>query len=332
MPLWGLILTVVAAIILTAVITALYVRMKDRRKLEYMLDAFEDGEYNFRFRDEGRFNKALNRIKWVVDRRRQQNEEESWSKLIRVLTHEIMNTVSPIASLSDALSKSVGGAGEVAGGRSGAHHGEHAGGHPGEHTGELAGGHPDEHPGEPSGLHPGIDIKSGLETISSSSRNLIKFVESYRELAGVARPVKKALMVDDLVGNVLELTREDCTAASCTCTYKASDEDILIYADESQISRILINLIKNAVQAGAHNISIVAGIDEDEQTFINVTNDGAPISPSSRDQIFIPFYTTKANGSGIGLSLSRQIMLAHNGRLDLTRSDSDGTRFTLIFR
>lgn len=308
MPLWGLILTVVAAIILTAVITALYVRMKDRRKLEYMLDAFEDGEYNFRFRDEGRFNKALNRIKWVVDRRRQQNEEESWSKLIRVLTHEIMNTVSPIASLSDALSKSVGGAGEVAGGRSGAHHGE------------LAGG------------HPGIDIKSGLETISSSSRNLIKFVESYRELAGVARPVKKALMVDDLVGNVLELTREDCIAASCTCTYKASDEDILIYADESQISRILINLIKNAVQAGAHNISIVAGIDEDEQTFINVTNDGAPISPSSRDQIFIPFYTTKANGSGIGLSLSRQIMLAHNGRLDLTRSDSEGTRFTLIFR
>lgn len=292
MPLWGLILTVVAAIILTAVITALYVRMKDRRKLEYMLDAFEDGEYNFRFRDEGRFNKALNRIKWVVDRRRQQNEEESWSKLIRVLTHEIMNTVSPIASLSDALSKSVGGAGE----------------------------------------HPGIDIKSGLETISSSSRNLIKFVESYRELAGVARPVKKALMVDDLVGNVLELTREDCIAASCTCTYKASDEDILIYADESQISRILINLIKNAVQAGAHNISIVAGIDEDEQTFINVTNDGAPISPSSRDQIFIPFYTTKANGSGIGLSLSRQIMLAHNGRLDLTRSDSSGTRFTLIFR
>ncbi|MDD6252503.1 MAG: HAMP domain-containing sensor histidine kinase [Bacteroidales bacterium] len=292
MPLWGLILTVVAAIILTAVITALYVRMKDRRKLEYMLDAFEDGEYNFRFRDEGRFNKALNRIKWVVDRRRQQNEEESWSKLIRVLTHEIMNTVSPIASLSDALSKSVGGAGE----------------------------------------HPGIDIKSGLETISSSSRNLIKFVESYRELAGVARPVKKALMVDELVGNVLELTREDCIAASCTCTYKASDEDILIYADESQISRILINLIKNAVQAGAHNISIVAGIDEDEQTFINVTNDGAPISPSSRDQIFIPFYTTKANGSGIGLSLSRQIMLAHNGRLDLTRSDSSGTRFTLIFR
>ena len=292
MPLWGLILTVVAAIILTAVITALYVRMKDRRKLEYMLDAFEDGEYNFRFKDEGRFNKALNRIKWVVDRRRQQNEEESWSKLIRVLTHEIMNTVSPIASLSDALSKSVGGAGE----------------------------------------HSGIDIKSGLETISSSSRNLIKFVESYRELAGVARPVKKALMVDDLVGNVLELTCEDCTAASCTCTYKASDEDILIYADESQISRILINLIKNAVQAGAHNISIVAGIDEDEQTFINVTNDGAPISPSSRDQIFIPFYTTKANGSGIGLSLSRQIMLAHNGRLDLTRSDSSGTRFTLIFR
>lgn len=104
MPLWGIILTVVAAIALTAVITALYIHEKDRKKLEYMLDAFEDGEYNFRFTEDSKFNKALNRIKWIVERRRQQNEQESWTKLIRVLTHEIMNTVSPIASLSDALS------------------------------------------------------------------------------------------------------------------------------------------------------------------------------------------------------------------------------------
>ena len=292
MPIWGIILTVMAAIFLTAVVTAIYVRRKDRKKLQYMLDAFEDGEYNFRFKEDSKFNITLNRIKWIVDRRRQQNEQESWTKLIRVLTHEIMNTVSPIASLSDALSHYV------------------------------------DVPQESRD----VDVKAGLETIASSSKDLIRFVESYRELAGVARPVKKALMVDELVSKVIELTSQQCLDAGVSCSYIAETEDVLIYADESQISRILINLIKNAIQAEARHISITSGIDSDEQTMISVSNDGIPISPASREQIFIPFFTTKRDGSGIGLSLSRQIMLAHNGRLDLVRSDSQCTCFTLLFR
>ena len=292
MPIWGIILTVMAAIFLTAVVTAIYVRRKDRKKLQYMLDAFEDGEYNFRFKEDSKFNITLNRIKWIVDRRRQQNEQESWTKLIRVLTHEIMNTVSPIASLSDALSHYV------------------------------------DVPQESRD----VDVKAGLETIASSSKDLIRFVESYRELAGVARPVKKALMVDELVSKVIELTSQQCMDAGVSCSYIAETEDVLIYADESQISRILINLIKNAIQAEARHISITSGINSDEQTMISVSNDGIPISPASREQIFIPFFTTKRDGSGIGLSLSRQIMLAHNGRLDLVRSDSRCTRFTLLFR
>ena len=292
MPIWGIILTVMAAIFLTAVVTAIYVRRKDRKKLQYMLDAFEDGEYNFRFKEDSKFNITLNRIKWIVDRRRQQNEQESWTKLIRVLTHEIMNTVSPIASLSDALSHYV------------------------------------DVPQESRD----VDVKAGLETIASSSKDLIRFVESYRELAGVARPVKKALMVDELVSKVIELTSQQCMDAGVSCSYIAETEDVLIYADESQISRILINLIKNAIQAEARHISITSGIDSEEHTIISVSNDGIPISPASREQIFIPFFTTKRDGSGIGLSLSRQIMLAHNGRLDLVRSDSQCTRFTLLFR
>lgn len=292
MPIWGIILTVMAAIFLTAVVTAIYVRRKDRKKLQYMLDAFEDGEYNFRFKEDSKFNITLNRIKWIVDRRRQQNEQESWTKLIRVLTHEIMNTVSPIASLSDALSHYV------------------------------------DVPQESRD----VDVKAGLETIASSSKDLIRFVESYRELAGVARPVKKALMVDELVSKVIELTSRQCLDAGVSCSYIAETEDVLIYADESQISRILINLIKNAIQAEARHISITSGIDSEEQTLISVSNDGLPISPASREQIFIPFFTTKRDGSGIGLSLSRQIMLAHNGRLDLVRSDSQCTCFTLLFR
>ena len=106
----------------------------------------------------------------------------------------------------------------------------------------------------------------------------------------------------------------------------------MIYADESQISRILINLIKNAVQAGAKHVSITASIDSSERTIIKVANDGAPITPEAQEQIFIPFFTTKRDGSGIGLSLSRQIMRAHNGMLDLTRSDEECTEFTMIFK
>lgn len=292
MPVWGIILASLSAAVLIVALTALYIREKDRKKLEYMLDAFEDGEYNFRFADKNKFNRTLNRIKWIVDRRRQQNEQESWSKLIRVLTHEIMNTVSPIASLSDALSHYI----------------------------------------DMPGQEREIDVKAGLKTISASSKDLIKFVESYRELAGVARPLKKALMVDDLAEKVIELTKEECAASGSLCTYSSDSADILIYADESQISRILINLIKNAIQAGAKNISISAEIDSSEQTLIHVCNDGAPISPESQEQIFIPFFTTKREGSGIGLSLSRQIMRAHNGLLDLSRSGHGCTEFTMVFK
>lgn len=177
-----------------------------------------------------------------------------------------------------------------------------------------------------------MDLKAGLETIASSSNDLIGFVQSYRELAGVARPIMKALMLDHLVNKVIGLTLEQCNEAGAVCTYCPKTDDILIYADESQICRILINLIKNAVQAGAKHIRITAEINEYEQTLVHVWNDGAPISPESQEQIFIPFFTTKQEGTGIGLSLSRQIMRAHNGMLDLTRSDEQGTEFTLTFR
>ena len=289
---WAVILILCVAVVIQIVLTALYVHESDRRKLEYMLDAFEDNEYNFRFKDNSRFNKTLNRVKWLVERRRQQDEQESWTKLIRVLTHEIMNTVSPIASLSEALS----------------------------------------HYANVPEADREMDIKAGLETIASSSKDLISFVESYRELAGVARPIPKALMLDQLVNKVIELTREQCLEEGVLCTYYPKTDDILIYADESQISRILINLIKNAIQAKATHIHISAEIDSNEQTLIHVYNDGVPISPESQEQIFIPFFTTKQDGSGIGLSLSRQIMRAHNGTIDLTRSDDQGTEFTLTFK
>lgn len=286
---WTIVLIVIAVVV-TAIVTAIIVHEKDLKKLEYMLDAFEDEEYNFAFLEKSRYNKALNRIKWIAERRRQQHEEESWTKLIRVLTHEIMNTVSPIVSLSAALTRQL--------------------------------------------CKPKInskDIVEGLKAISSASTDLLHFVESYRELTGVAKPIMKALMLDELIDKAIGLTREQCAERGVECTYQPKSDDMLIYADESQIERILINLIKNAIQAGARHICITAETDSCEHTNINIANDGEPITPESQEQIFIPFYTTKQEGSGIGLSLSRQIMRAHNGTLDLVRSDDQWTEFRMKF-
>lgn len=216
-----------------------------------------------------------------------ENEQQSWSKLIRVLTHEIMNTVTPIASLSETL---------------------------------LKFGNVDE------------EVRSGLDTISQSSRGLIKFVESYRNLTRVAPPVKKAFYFRELAERVINLTNEQAVISGASCTYTEKSEDIILYADEGQLTQILINLVKNAIQADARHIVISAEINLSEHIIINVSNDGRPISKESQEEIFVPFFTTKQEGTGIGLSLSRQIMRMHNGTLNLTRSDEKGTVFTLIFK
>lgn len=176
------------------------------------------------------------------------------------------------------------------------------------------------------------ELRNGLETISESSKGLIRFVDSYRNLTRVAAPVKKAFYFRALAERVISLTREQAVVSGAVCTYEEKSEDILLYADEGQITQILINLIRNAIQADARKIVISAEINLSEQVVIDVCNDGQPISQESREEIFVPFYTTKQEGTGIGLSLSRQIMRLHNGNLKLTRSDSKSTVFTLIFR
>ena len=216
-----------------------------------------------------------------------ENEQESWSKLIRVLTHEIMNTVTPIASLSETLLTFEG---------------------------------------------VNEEVRTGLDTISQSSRGLIKFVDSYRNLTRVAPPVKKAFYFKELAERVINLTREQALMSGVQCSYIEKSEDIILYADEGQITQILINLVKNAIQADAKKVEITAEINLSEHIIINVFNDGSPISKESQEEIFVPFFTTKQEGTGIGLSLSRQIMRLHNGTLALTRSDDKGTIFTLTFR
>ena len=288
---WHIVGACAAAAVIAAAIATLRTRRRDIRKVAYMMDAMEDGELNFRFQDKNRFNRTLNRIRTIFEKQRQAHEQDSWTKLIRVLTHEIMNTVSPIASLSDAMAKSV----------------------------------------DRDGRSP-LDIKAGLETISDSSRNLIDFVQTYRQLSGVAKPVRKALDLQELMESVIALNSEFATSCGATCSYRPEEPDLMVYADEGQISQILINLIKNALQAGAKHVDISAGMGQDDELVVRVANDGEPIPVSAQEQIFIPFYTTKKDGSGIGLSLSRQIMRNHNGTIDLLRSDASQTVFELRFR
>ena len=288
---WHIVGACVIVALVVTVIAVLHTRRKDIKMVAYMMDALEDGELNFRFQDKNKFNRTLNRIRTIFEKQRQAHEQESWTKLIRVLTHEIMNTVSPIASLSDALSKSM-----------------------------------DENG------HSDLDVKAGLDTISDSSKNLIKFVQTYRQLSGVARPVRRAVELQELMDRVISLNSEYAASCGAVCVYRPDEPDLMIYADEAQISQILINLIKNALQAGAKHIDISAAMGKDDEVIIRVSNDGAPIPVPAQEQIFVPFYTTKQDGSGIGLSLARQIMRQHNGSIDLLRSDEDRTVFEMIFR
>ena len=285
------ILLVIIVAIIAAALAVIHTRRKDIRKVAYMMDALEDGELNFRFQETNKFNRTLNRIRTIFEKQRQAHEQDSWTKLIRVLTHEIMNTVSPIASLSDALAKSI------------------------DENGRSE-----------------LDVRAGLDTISDSSKNLIKFVETYRELSGVAKPMRKAIDLRELMDGVIALNSEFTASLGAVCQYRPEEPDLMIYADEGQISQILINLIKNALQAGARHINMTARMGKDDEVIIRVANDGDPIPVSAQEQIFIPFYTTKREGSGIGLSLARQIMRQHNGSIDLIKSDVTETVFQLVFR
>lgn len=221
-----------------------------------------------------------------ITREMENNESESWTRLIRVLTHEIMNTVTPVASLSSALSQNL-----------------------------------DSYSAE--------DIRSALGTIASSSEGLISFVQSYRSLTHISAPVRKAFYLKDLVNDSVNIAKANWP--SVNVLYRELSSDVILYANYGQMSQVLNNLIKNAVQAGAGNVSITASIDKREQTVIDIANDGEPISASGQEQLFVPFYTTKgSSGTGVGLSLCRQIVRLNGGTIKLSSSTPEATVFTIV--
>lgn len=210
-------------------------------------------------------------------------EMESWTKLIRVLTHEIMNNVAPITSLSETLS------------------------------------------------HKANDneIKEGLSVINSTGKQLLNFVDNYRRMTLIPKPQPKLFYVKPFLERMVAIGKE--YSKTSDIHQDISLPDLLLYADESLIAHVVTNILKNAVEAGASAITIAAYTAPDDSVCIDISNNGKPIPTDEAQQIFVPFFTTKPTGSGIGLSISRQIMKQSGGSIELITSSDSTTLFRLKF-
>ncbi|MDL2256095.1 ATP-binding protein [Parabacteroides sp. OttesenSCG-928-K15] len=221
-------------------------------------------------------------------------EIEAWQKLIRVLTHEIMNSMTPIVSLSELL------------------------------QGKLQ-------TDIPLSAEEQQEVNQAITTIHKRSNGLLHFVDNYRKVTGIPAPNMQVVQVKELLEEFARLYGKHNPPLRVIYP----PVHLQIIADKGQIEQVLINLIKNAFEATAGRedaeVCLSAGINTDGQTYMEVRDNGAGISPSVLERIFIPFFTTKPAGSGIGLSISRQIMHAHRGTLTATSTEEKGSRFVLSF-
>jgi two-component system nitrogen regulation sensor histidine kinase NtrY len=234
----------------------------------------------------------------------EENELDSWQKLIRVMTHEIMNSIAPITSLSNTLSR-------------------------------IFIRDNDPLPAEEiTGKHI-ISIIHGLEVIENTGKGLMRFVEDYRRLTRIPSPVYKPIHITKWLNAIKLLMKSllDEEKVELKITKKASQEEFI--GDEKLLSQVMINLLNNAIDAmkGGTNKKIAISISEKKEgrLKINITDNGKGIPPEEMEKIFIPFYTTKESGSGIGLSLSRKIMRLHKGSISAYSKQHEQTTFVLSF-
>jgi nitrogen fixation/metabolism regulation signal transduction histidine kinase len=233
-----------------------------------------------------------------------EKETESWVRLIRVLTHEIMNTITPIASISDSIIKYYRKGDKIT---------------PMEELEE-------------------VQIKNtlkGLEVIKEQGGDLMDFVQSYRSLLHVAEPNKSLVKGRDLLEKIDVLMSARLVDGKSEFSTICHPEDVEFYIDEKQISQVLINLGKNALQAvessNGGKVQLIAGIDENGSKFIDIRDNGPGIPPELMDEIFVPFFTTKSEGTGIGLSLSKRVMQLHGGSIQVRSFPGSETVFRLTF-
>ena len=219
-----------------------------------------------------------------IDDRLNENESESWSKLSHVLTHEIMNTIAPIISLSQTLAS-----------------------------------------------YPEISEKGirGLHIIQAQSERLMEFTESFRHLSYLPQPEKRLFSLSDLLHNLEELLQTNFQENNISFTLRCSPEPMMTEGDEKQLSQVFLNLLKNAMQAleGHPHGELSLQAEQDEYIVIDITDNGPGIPPEIMDKVFIPFFTTKSEGTGIGLSLCKEIIRRHEGHLAIKESRAGKTVF-----
>jgi nitrogen fixation/metabolism regulation signal transduction histidine kinase len=234
----------------------------------------------------------------------QQQEIEAWQNLTRVLRHEIMNSITPISSLTSTLREIL----------------DHDMTRKETHY-ELR-----EEGAE--------DLREGLSTIENRSKGLIKFIDAYREYTSLPQPKLKTVNMKSFIERVVQLLRPEIKKTPVELVYSCESEFLTIQADEEMIEQVLINLIKNSWEALADTPGgriEVTGYYAIHHVVIDVTDNGPGIIQEALNKVFVPFFTTKKSGSGIGLSLSRQIMQMHNGALTVTSVPGVKTTFTMKF-
>lgn len=215
-------------------------------------------------------------------------EAEVWEKLTRILTHEIMNSLAPITSISNTLINNI-----------------------------------DDKK----------KVTEGLDVIHTTGDRLMQFVNSFRQVTRIPPPQKAPFYLKELLADAVALTN----SGKIKINININPDDIMLYADRAQISQVIVNLLKNAVESCENNnddkeyfIEIHSHLDSEERIYIEISNNGGKISDEIADNIFTPFFTTKQDGSGIGLALSRQIIRLHGGTIHLSRNTDEKVAFLIV--
>ena len=250
-----------------------------RRRAHLMREAIRNRDWSFSLSTRGltsgerAMQETLNDLGEVIHQQMSMHEVEAWERLTRILTHEIMNSTAPIASISQSLLKRE----DVV----------------------------------------GTPLEAGIRSIHTTASRLTTFVESYRKLAQLQQPQPEDVHLDAFFAEVQRLYPR--------LTWEiVGMEGIVVNTDPVLLQQVVVNLVKNAVEAGATKVRV------DSPPALFISNNGSPIPASDRDSIFLPFFTTKSSGTGIGLALSRQIMVRQGGNLELMEQPETG--YTVTFK
>lgn len=262
---------------------------KLRLRAHLMQEAIRNQDFTFRLPTNGllpgerAMQETLNQLGCIIRQQVSQNEVESWERLTRVLTHEMMNATAPITSISQSMLNRT----DVK----------------------------------------GTPLEDGIRAIHDTSRHLSDFVANYRKMSELEKPVLKDIQLRQILDDI-------CRAYPQVSWEINVPSGINVNADAGMLRQVLINLIKNAIEAEAKKI-VIALINNEETSHnqpltLYVGNDGMPIPAENRQSLFVPFFTTKRSGSGIGLSLSRRMMIQQGGMLELAEKPFDGCRAGFI--